>query len=186
MKLLSAILLMFIILFASCDGKERARYTHKEKLEQSKLSESFFEQETYFPENYSEVVTDTIFSNGYHIKLKVYSDMNTSVLKEFKKDTINYKHHFRNFKGELIVNLNGKEILNRTLDKSQFSNKKNDAFWQQAILGNIVLDNENSNDNEVLLHAFYRIPKSNQYKDFKIIVTSQGFMKIEELTAHIL
>lgn len=186
MKLFSIILLVFITVFTSCDGKERAHYRHEENLQQSKLSESFFEQETYFPEHYSEVLTDTISSSGYHIKLKVYSDMNTSVLKEFKKDTINYKNHFRNFKGILIVNFNGKEVLNQTLDKSLFTNKENDAFWQEAILGNVTLDYEDSNNNEVLLNAFYRIPETKKYKDFKIIVNSQGYMKIEELTAQTL
>jgi len=186
MKFLSSLLLVFILIFASCDGKDRSRYTHQEKLEKSKLSESFFEQVKYKPELYSEVKTDTILSNGFHIKLKVYSDMNAYVLRESKKDTINYKHYYRIFKGELIITLKNKEIINQTIDKSLFSNNTNSDFWKAAILGNISLNYERSNDDEISLSAFYRVPETRQYKDFNIIINSNGKIRIEELLAHIL
>ena len=186
MKLLSSLLLMLILIFASCDGKDRSRYTHQEKLEKSKLTGSFFEQVQYIPQDFTEVVTDTILSNGYHIKLKVYSDMNTSVLKEFKKDTITYKRYFRAFKGEIIITLNNEEIINKTLEKIQFSNNTDADFWKDAVLGNVSLNYERSNDDEVFLNAFYRIPETNHYKDFNIVIASNGKIRIEELSAHVL
>ncbi|MFT5215608.1 MAG: hypothetical protein ACI83H_000724 [Glaciecola sp.] len=186
MKLLFSLLLVFILIFAGCDGKDRSRYTHQEKLKKSKLSGSFFEQVQYLPQDFTEVVTDTILSNGYHIKLKVYSDMNTSVLKEFKKDTITYKRYFRAFKGEVIITLNNEEIINKTLEKIQFSNNTDADFWKDAVLGNISLNYERSTDDEIFLNAFYRIPETNHYKDFNIVIASNGKIRIEELSAHVL
>ena len=186
MKYLSSILLLCILLASSCDGRDRANYTQKEKIEQSKLSKSFFEHIKYIPETYTEIETDTLLVNNFQIHLKVYSDMNTSILKEIKKDTIVHKTYYRHFKGNLVVSLDNNEIANISIDKLLFQDKTKKEFWKNATLGNIAVNHEYSNDHEILLNVYYQVPESNQYKDFNIFIDSQGKFRIEELSAQTL
>ena len=49
--------------------------TNTEVLKEHKLLDSFSEQIKYIPEKYTEVITDTILSNGFRVKIKYYYDM---------------------------------------------------------------------------------------------------------------
>ena len=58
-KLLLLTLILTFTIFASCDGKDRARLTLEEKITNKELPVSFFEKTEYFPKEYTEVETDT-------------------------------------------------------------------------------------------------------------------------------
>ena len=116
MRNLPIFLLFFLILLASCDGKKRSRFNPQEKLEQSELSDSFFEQISYIPQNYTEVQNDTILGNGFKVEIKFYSNMESSYLNEFKIDTILYKHNYRYFSADVTVSLKDKTIYSNTFN----------------------------------------------------------------------
>lgn len=118
MRNLSIVLLLILISFTSCDGKDRARFTPQEKLQQSELSDSFFEQISYIPETYTEVLTDTILENGFKVNIKLYSNMESSYLNEFEIDTIFYKHYYRHFSAEVTVSLKDKTIYSNTFNNN--------------------------------------------------------------------
>ena len=117
MKYFTLLLFLIITAFASCDGRDRAQNSNKDNVVNSKLSDSFFESISYFPKEYTEVITDTILSNGYHVNLKFYSDMNKNVLTEFKIDTINYKHYYREFNTSIVASKDDLTIINKTINK---------------------------------------------------------------------
>ena len=179
------ILVILIICFASCDGRERAQNNNKENLEHSKLSDSFFVQTKYFPQEYSETITDTILSNGFRVTIKFYSDMYKNVLNDFKIDTINYKHYYREFKGDLKVVKKGKTIFNKTIDKSFFTDKLNEMFWKNAIMGDILLDENLVTNKHLYINVFFCIPESEICKNYNIIIDAYGASKIEELESEI-
>jgi hypothetical protein len=121
MKKISFISILLIICFISCDGRDRAYKSNTDNLEESKLSDTFFESIKYFPDAYSEIVTDTILSNGFLIKSKFFVDMNNNVLEEFKKDTIHYKHFYREFNVELSISNKENEIFSKLINKDFFA-----------------------------------------------------------------
>jgi len=119
-------ILFFIFAIAitcvSCDGRERVHKSNTEILLQNKLLDSFSEHVIYIPETYTEITTDTILSDGTRIAIKLYSDMNTSVLKTFEKDAIQYKEHHREFNAHIVVYKQDLEIFNEIINKGFLSN----------------------------------------------------------------
>jgi hypothetical protein len=122
MRNLPILLLVLLIALTSCDGKDRGHFTPQEKLEQSELSDSFFEQISYIPENYTEVRNDTILGNGFKVEIKFYSNMESSYLNEFRIDTIFYKHNYRYFSADVTVSLKDKTIYSNTFNNESLKN----------------------------------------------------------------
>ena len=185
MKYFSIITILLICCFTSCDGKQRVNQTNQEKLENSNLTKSFFERVEYFPKEYTEVKTDTTLSNGYRIKIAFYSDMDNTILNDFKIDTIHYKHYYREFKGDLSIIINDKVVFNKTIDKSYFTDNLNEMFWQNSIMGNISLDEDKTTHKLLYFNVFFCIPESEICKDYNIIIDNNGKSKIEELETDI-
>ena len=69
MKKLFFFSIFLIICFTSCDGRDRANKTNSENLEESKLSNAFFDHTIYIPQQYTETVTDTILSSKLRVKV---------------------------------------------------------------------------------------------------------------------
>jgi len=182
MKFIVVILLVSIIVFSSCDGKERARYTPEEKLEQSELSDSFFLQEKYLPDEYSEVVTDTIINDKISISIKSYTDMNNNVLNEVKIDTIHYKHYYREIISDLNIVLDGKTIFSETIDKSYFKDNEDKLFWKEAIMLGLYLDDEQTTNKHAYFNVSYCMIESEICKDYNLIIDDKGKLVIKELT----
>lgn len=180
MKYLQAILLITIIIFTSCDGKDRARQTNEEKLKQSNLSDSFFVQEKYFPEEYSEVITDTIINNNI-INIKSFTDMNNNVLNEIKIDTILYKYFYREIKSNLIIKREGETIFSETIDKSYFNDDEDNLFWKEALMLGLYIDEAKTTDKQIYFNVSYCMIESETCKDYNLIIDNKGEMVIEKL-----
>jgi len=181
MKLFSVKLLVFITLITSCDGKDRARYTPEEKLEQSNLPKSYFLKEKYQPEEYSEVVTDTIINNNINISIKTYTDMSHNILNEFKIDTIHYKHFYREIISNLIITIDGKTIFNDTIDKSNFINNENNLFWKDALMLGLYLNDTQTTKESLYFNVSFCMIESEICQDYGLIIDNNGKLIIEEL-----
>lgn len=166
----------FAILFASCDGKERARISTTEKIENSQLSKSFFEKTEYFPKEYTEKVTDTILKSGYAVNIHFYSDMNNAILNDFKIDTINYKHYYREFKATVSVSKNAKKIVSQDLDKATFikNNPENKAFLDEAIMQFVEVNQETSTKNQAVIDVVFCKPESDDCLTYQMQVNQEG------------
>ncbi|MCB0425242.1 MAG: hypothetical protein KDD20_08955 [Mangrovimonas sp.] len=116
----------FILL--SCSGKDKALLTPQDSLKEKKLLDSFSENIQYFPEKYSEMVTDTTLSNGFRVHIKTQTDMESSVLKAYQLDSITHKNYYRNINAMVNVYKNGQQIFSQLIDKpffyNQYSNHK--------------------------------------------------------------
>jgi len=119
-KYISILVLVFAIAVVSCDGRHRV---HDKNYDTFKLQDKTdSEKITYIPEEYTEVVTDTLLSNGFRIKIKTYTDMKNGILDSLiVKDSITTKTIKRDFISEVTVFKDGKEILFKTINKSLFS-----------------------------------------------------------------
>jgi hypothetical protein len=179
MKYFSIILIILILCFTSCDGKHRVNQTYQEKIENSNLSKSFFEKIEYFPKVYTEVITDTILSNGFRIRSKFYSDMEKNVLREFKKDSIQFKNYYREFNVELTISKNGVEIFSKLIDKDFFVQHD---FSKYSILNDVILlDFElidtNSSNSLTFNFDYYPEAKDALYR-YKLVVFEDGNFKV--------
>lgn len=176
MRKLFFLLALIGVVSISCDGRDRVFKTNSNVLKQKSFSENI----SYIPENYTEVVTDTILSNGFHIKLKTYTDMEQSVLNEFKQDTINYKEYYREIVSEVSITKNSKEIFNDTIDKQFLYKIKNDLQLDNAIV-NLMFDQAASMEtNSIVLSAMIQKTDSKKVSFCNIIIDSEGNYKLEE------
>ena len=97
-------------------GKERIHLSNTEVLKEHKLLDSFAEQVEYIPEYYTEVINDTIFSNGYDVKIKMYSDSLRTVTVKSKENR-SQSTIYRDFNADILINKQDNEILNVTFNK---------------------------------------------------------------------
>jgi hypothetical protein len=179
--LFSTLLLILIICLASCDGRDRIYKTNTDILKENKLLDSFSENITYIPETYTEVVTDTILSNGFHIKMKTYSHMEYSVLNEFEQNSITYKEFYREFISEVIITKNSKEIFNKRVDKHFLNNIKNDLQLNNAIVKLMVDESSSIENNNIVLSAMIQKIGSKKVTFCDIVIDSEGHFELKEV-----
>ncbi len=178
MKYFSIILIILIFCFTSCDGKHRVNQTHQEKIENSNLSKSFFEKIEYFPKVYTEIITDTILSNGFSITSKFYSDMEKNVLREFKKDSIQFKKFYREFNVELTLSKNGIEIFSKLINKDFFApfDFVNIDILDDGILLDFTIVDYSSTS--VTFNFDYYPEAKDRLFRYKIIISENGDFKV--------
>lgn len=184
MNKFTVLILGIIITLISCDARDRINRTPKEILKEKNLLESFSERVSYFPQEYSEVKTDTILSNGYHVNVKTFTDMESSYLKQFKHDSINYKYHYRDFKAEIVASHNA-IIFHDVIDK-QYILKHDKAvsyYMETSILKSVWVNQEESlNQNKLVLNILFTQPKTNTEKVFELVIDNKGDKKLINLT----
>ncbi|WP_084708862.1 DUF4738 domain-containing protein [Siansivirga zeaxanthinifaciens] len=176
------ILLFVVISFIGCDGREKAYQKNQEVLQKAQLLESFSEQIKFIPENYTEIATDTTFSNGLQIKLNYHSLENDYVLKtsKTKQDTI-IKEHFKNFEVSLQLFKNESLITEKTINKHLFSEFIDANFREEAIMLYVWVDHSSSTEKQVCLNTAFNIPNTSIFKDFVIYVNDNGSLYVKEL-----
>jgi len=182
MKYFSLIAVLLILCFVSCDGKHRALETHNKKLNRSNLSESFFEQNVFVPERYTESVTDTILKSGIKVRVKYYAVMeNTIAIKNNNNSSI--KTYYREFESQIHVFKNNKLHFADILNKSDFAEHQNSEFWENAILQYVWLDDLESTENRIQINCSFLVPTTNAFRSYKVYFNNLGNREIELIKA---
>jgi len=126
---LTLFFLAMVITFLSCDGRDRVHKTNAQVLTKNNILETFNEQIKFVPETKVEIVTDTILSNGFQIKIHYNSIEQGSVLNTKKTKNISTtKTHYKNFEAKLHILKDGVTINQTVINKSLFNTFKNPSF----------------------------------------------------------
>ena len=175
---ISAILLAFI----SCDGRHRAYQSNQDILKEHKLYKSFSENVKYLPETYSEIITDTILSNGFNVKIKTYTDMEHSYLSEFTKDTIQYKNYYRDIKTSVNISKGNQVITSKLITKDLFIDYDNSysKSLKNEIIQEVWLNQYASiKNNSVILNVLFHKPNSKDYIYYTLTFMDNGEYSIK-------
>ncbi|MBN4057955.1 hypothetical protein JYT34_00850 [Olleya sp. AH-315-K02] len=175
MKKICFISIFLLICFISCDGRDRVYNSNTDNLEESKLSDSFFERITYIPKHNTIIVTDTILNSELRVNVKFYSLIDKGVA---IKDENNHKF-FRQFESEINVFKKGKLLFTDILNTNDFIETDNPSFWNTAILQFVWLEEFTFNEEQIELNCSFLKPNTNEYKSFKIYFNLFGERKIE-------
>lgn len=179
-------LLVFIfilsIMFVSCDGRHRTYQSNQDNLKEHNLYESFSENVKYFPETYSEVTSDTLMSNGCHVKIKTYTDMDNSFLNVFKKDTITHKNYYRNLKTSVTIAKDNQNIATTLITKDFIMDY--DASYKtdlkNKVLQGVWLNQyESLKTNSVAMDVLFHDPIKNNTVCYRLTVNDNGDYFIE-------
>lgn len=182
MKYFSLIALLFILSLASCDGKHRALETHDEKLEHSNLSATFFEQDSYVPEQFTASTTDTILNSGLRVNVNYYALMDNLVTVK-STDNPNVNTHYRKFESQIQVFKNNELLFNETLNTSEFADAQHSAFWDNAIMQYVWLDDLESTADNILINCSFLEPITHEYKSYKVSFNRFGTREITLIDA---
>lgn len=176
MRFLNIVIFAFLIFAFSCDGRDRIHKSSQQVLTENKLIDSFSEHTEYIPEQYAEIETDTILSNGFRVKIKSYTDMKNSVVNIFKVDTITHKEYHRAVVNEIKVYKNDKLIFNQRLSQ-QFLNSLNTNFSiSDRYINNVAVIDELTSlkNNQANIIISKCIPRSVNCPEFRLVIDNIG------------
>ncbi|WP_100615716.1 DUF4738 domain-containing protein [Confluentibacter citreus] len=177
------VLIILVISLIGCDGKYRSHRSNEDVLREANLLESFSEQLKYIPEQPTEIVTDTILSNGFNIKINYYSNENSHVpkTKKSKNGTVTKTYH-KNFEAQFQVQKNNRLILDGIVNKELFHENTDNTFWQNAIMQYVWVDYSAMTEHSIQLHTSFNIPDTQIYKDFTLTIFDDGNIEIKEIS----
>lgn len=150
------ILPILILSFISCDGKDRKTKSNVTILKESKLLDSFSENITYIPAKEVKMITDTILSNGFNLKIKNQTDTLNNISTSYAKDSIKYITHYRQFISDIKIEKDNKSIFSSTINKAFLINKYKSLIIEKLNLDNLrfggafVNDNDPTNESVIL------------------------------------
>jgi hypothetical protein len=189
MRIIIGILLILILGFTGCEGRKTKSQALKAAVA-SFNKKVTIEIPVYKPATYAESSVDTVFSNGYRVKIKTYTDMENSVLFTKIKDTINYQTYYRNFKFNVFVQKKGRLIYNQHFDKHKIheilqSNSTSMLEFEDfnddlAILKSIELNRNNPNADHIEVDIIYSIPNTNKDALYTMIIFDNGTMNLQK------
>jgi hypothetical protein len=191
MRNIFGVLLVVIIGFTSCEGRKSYSQALNESIDEFKESVSL-EINVFIPETYVERDVDTTLSNGYHVKIKTYTDEANNVLFSKIKDTINYQTYYRNYKFDISILKYGKIIYSQHFNKQRinkdFRYKSNvlsgsllHNFDKLAVLKSIQVNEDTTLKNIVEIDILYAIPESERYASHTLFIDEKGKSNIVQI-----
>ena len=176
MKNILLLIMLVSIAFMSCDGRKSKSVSLKESIEEFNKKQLAIETINYYPKEYTEVVTDTVISNKLKIHIKNYSLSHTGITMLDSKE--NLKLH-RVFESEIVISTATKEILNTHISADLFKTMYADAFWNNATLQQVWVNQELSTTQEIKLDMSFINPKDNSYKLYRMSIDENGQQHID-------
>jgi hypothetical protein len=183
-KHLPLLFLLLAIALSSCDGRDKKHRTTQQDLIENKALDTFSDVVTYFPEKYTQVVTDTILSNGFEVKINTSTDMKNSVLNAFKVDTTKHKHYYRDLISKIEVSKNGQIILSEVISKPFFLKFDNtlEEYFKISNLTGVWLDEKSAlTKDEIFIYILFNKPETDYSYLYKMIINNQGEYSIKEI-----
>lgn len=184
MKHILIVLIVIASIFVSCDGRKSHSDALKYSIEKFKDSAGPIEIVEYIPQYYSEIIRDSILSNGFSVNIKTYSDMNKSVLNNHTKDTITYKKYYRDWISKITIKKANKIIFNEIIDTDFFlKNGLNlDKQIVNVISTGVWLDEEESTKTDfIYLMAEFLDVNDNSSLIYQIKIGKKGIYSFKKL-----
>lgn len=181
MRNLFGLLVLVIIGFTSCEGRRTHGQSLAESVKEFKAN-TIIEKVNYIPSEYNEIVTDTMLSNGFRVKISTFSDMKNSVPIVSKLDNVVKKKNYRQHIGEIEIFYNEKLITRTNIKKSFFFDEEDHEFSDSSILKAVNLNFISSLKDKLLINITYCIPESSDCKDFILSIDSSGNYMVDNVS----
>ncbi|MEY8848935.1 hypothetical protein AB9K26_08970 [Psychroserpens sp. XS_ASV72] len=185
MKKFIFVLAIAALAFSSCNHKGSSREQLQNAIEDFSKKQTTLENISYFPENYTEVQTDSLIANSFKVSIKNYSIMDKDILLKSsrKHNEINLEYH-RVFESEIKIVHENKTILETIINAQGFKQNSEDVFWNDATLEHVWVNQQQSNKDQLFLNISFLNPKSKAYKLYEFVVFSDGNKIVELKEAH--
>ncbi|GAA4808830.1 hypothetical protein [Litoribaculum gwangyangense] len=172
------ILLLLAISIFGCHNNKTKQDTLNESISKFVNSLKPVEIVEFIPKEYTQVISDTILSNGFRVKIKSYTNMEKSVHKTIINDNyINQNNNYRDWISEVKIEKDGKLIWSETINDDFFLKNEiqKELFLSKAININVRVDEENSiKKDSITLIAGYFDPFENHAVLFNLEIDVMG------------
>lgn len=169
------------LILCSCNGRNTTFKKYKTVLNQHDLLFSPNQQLKCTPQEYVEIVTDTVLSNNFKVKLKYFSLEEDSIIKRYKLGNTQIKHDYNNFEAILTVTKENNIIVDGLINKALFSKFETPSFWKSAVMQFIWIDYSKTTANTINLNLSFCQTEENNCKDYTLIIHDNGDIYIEPL-----
>lgn len=176
---------MVAFIFMSCDR----RTSQKERLEQAVFefnkNLNLDDLIHYYPENYTEIKTDSIISNTFKVNIRNYTSMRDEILTE---ESINAHQktltYHRVFESDILVSVEDNTIYNHHISVEKFKDISASKFWENATLEHVWVNQDTSTPVQLTLGVSFINPKDNTYKLYELQIDQLGNERLTLIEDH--
>jgi len=181
MKQLLLFLPILLLCFTmSCDHRTSAKERLEISIAEFGKKQTALKVQSFYPESYTEVKTDSIIANTFKVSISNYSNMNKNlVLTETNSEKNKISKLHRVFESDVLIAVNDKLIFQQHLSAADFKDTTISDFWNNATLEQIWVNQEQSNQTELLLGVSIINPKSKAYKYYEMRFDHAGKKSIQ-------
>lgn len=174
-KILIFITTIGVLFFTSCDDR-------KSKIDRIADAVKVFNKNNrsinlikYYPEQYTQIKTDSIVSKTFHVSIKNHSLMTDYItLKKTLKGTTQITKAHRVFESDVIVSVNNLIIYNKRMSSDKLKDSASSEFWNHATLEQVWVNQERSNSKQLSLGLSVINPRNNTFKLYEILIDKYG------------
>ena len=179
MKNFLIVIILFCAVLSSCDGRKSPSEALKSSIAEFNKKQLILEVITYYPKEYTEVVTDTIIANDVKIHIKNYSLNDDGILMASSNTSNKIKKQHRVFTSEIVISTPTKELFSTEISAEQFKSLYSDVFWNNATLQHVWVNQELSTSDDIKLDMSFINPKDNSYKLYRMSIDGNGKQHID-------
>lgn len=159
----------------SCDQRNSKNEHLKHAISEFNKKQRSLHINTYYPEHYTEINTDSIISNTFKVSLKHFTSENQNILLKQTREQRNTKQEFhRVFECDLVVSVSDKIILKERISAETFRDNHPSTFWNNATLEHVWVNQDLSNKNKLSLGISFINPKTNAFKHYEMHIDNKG------------
>lgn len=175
MKNLFFIITIISVAFLSCDGRKSKSNALRDSIKEFNQNQSEIELVTFYPKEYTDLETDTLISNEVKVHIRNYSLDNETILISSSGNISSKKvNYHRVFESDIVISTPYKHILTTHISAEQFASKDSDAFWNNATLQHVWLNEELSTTHDIHLDMSFINPANKSYKLYRMSIDING------------
>jgi|SRR5690606_11450138 len=169
-SLLLVVVFLFVILFCSVSEIRLDKQDNFAKglpvLQEISLNE------TEIPEGLANIEIDTLLTNDFRVNIHNWTNTERIYHLENKAGTY-VKNKYKGFSSDLRIYYKSQLVFDQRLSKGFFENPEESAFWNNAILQTVEVDELKSIE-QPLIHIRFYNPVQEEFKAYQIKVDHLG------------
>lgn len=179
-QILSILSCLALLFFASCDQRTSEKERLENAISEFNQKQTVLETQTFYPETYTEIKTDSIISDTFKVSISNYSNMQKTIVLTEKPSvkTEALKAH-RVFESDVLVAVQNKVVFEGHFSAVDFKNNNTSEFWKDATLEHIWVNQDQSDETQLLLGISIVNPKSKAYKYYEMRIDHFGKQSIQ-------
>lgn len=172
---------MLCLFLASCHPKPTKKQRFDDAIQVFNSQDIKLPEIKIIPEQYNEILTDTLLTSNFRIKIKNYSSTTDAIV--VNETSENVEKHYRIISSDIIIYYKNVKSTETTIRASDIANHfAIDEFWNQANIQYSWVNQELSTANNVALNFTLYNPLLGQHRSITLTIDKNGNKRYFEAT----